>query len=281
MPLGFHVNKTILIGDKKVSRPIYENLYMAEDILRGFGLPLCAQIFVTGPRNYCKIVSDEEIAAVRKLTDAGATIIIHGAYVDVPWNGSIPSVANIKKELEISQRMGAAGVIIHLGKCDDHLAVLDRCTDGAPAGETLWLEINAAKPSDHTFETPEKIRRLFERIGSTVNGVRLGLCIDTAHLYACGVLLRDHDAAWNWIHELPGDIPTALHLNDSLAPGLGSGKDIHAPLGAGYIWQDNLDGLKVVVGWATEKNLITILERPLDRVPGDIALVQSLGGFPG
>lgn len=67
---------------------------------------------------------------------------------------------------------------------------------------------------------------------------RLGLCLDTAHLFAAGHDLRkpgDWDAILEKVHHLIGlDQILAFHLNDSRT-GLGSRVDRHAGIGQGCI----------------------------------------------
>lgn len=70
----------------------------------------------------------------------------------------------------------------------------------------------------------------------------LGICIDTAHLFAAGVDIRTPKGFKDYLHrfdELIGlDYIRCIHLNDSRQP-LGSRKDQHTGLADGYIFNDD------------------------------------------
>lgn len=283
MVFGFHVSKN--------GRPMHVALAEDMKILQDYGMKPCAQVFVSGPRTFKETLNDEEKARVREyIAETGAQIVIHGAYVDNPWNKSPGSVHNIKQELRICSQIGATGVIVHLGnKTFDTLQyVIEEVTDIEQRDVTLWLEIHAAKPNPGTFETPEKITKLFNLIKNyNTHGVRIGLCIDTAHLFACGTSLSEYNAAKQWIAGLP-DVPLMLHLNDSKSI-FKSGKDQHARLLYGNIWKKynpdsgefpiSQSGLAYLLEYAEENNIMVILERDEESLPYDIDLIHKLGYF--
>jgi len=293
--LGFHVSAH---GDLK------ENLEETEKLLTDYDFRPCAQIFVTGPQSYREIKIANK-AAIREIS-ARMPIVIHGAYVDNPWGGDSTktkgrpnAIRNIKKEMKIAREIGAVGVIVHLGAgaIDDNI-LRDVITNAADKDITLWLEINAARPAPGlTFETPKKIRELVARIQKAGAGseerdpTNIGICIDTAHLHSCGVRLHTYDQAMEWLGGLPAMredgqcgvwSPTyMLHLNDSDSE-CGSGRDIHAPLGKGNIWGNDVgpkSGLMAFCEWADKYNIMVILERHHDDIPSDLKLLHRMGVF--
>lgn len=299
MPLGIHVSKTAVRHGKKKTRLMSSALRDDMDLLREWGIANpCAQIFVSGPQNYHETLTDAEKDAVeRYVRETGIALVIHGAYVDNPWNRAHGAIHNIKQELRIAARLMATGVIVHLGAgaaSDDALgAVLTEISNldvNIIDKVTLWLEIHTAKASAATYETPEKLKRLFDRINALNLRLKIGLCIDTAHLFACGIALNTHAAAINWLdtlRELLPTVPLMLHLNDS-ASQLGSGKDAHAALGHGQLWgayhpnshlpiEDS--GLVAILGWAETNDIVTILERDDAGIMQDLALINQLGYF--
>ena len=294
--LGFHVNKTISKGGRKKTRDMATAMKTDIGVVRnwGFAKP-AAQIFVTGPRDFHKSITPEDATAIRRIVEDEAVVVIHGAYVDNPWSLSPGAVHNIKQEMIIAHEIGATGVIVHLaagassydslGQVLHDIATLP---DAVKASATLWLEIHTAKSSPATYETVEKITRLFERIGVLgLNGLRVGLCIDTAHLFACGMALDTYDKAKNWIAGLPR-VPIMMHLNDSESS-LGSGIDKHERLCCGYLWgeyhpDDGIlpfatSGLAYLLEWAESNNIVTILERDYDGADEDLALIHRMGYF--
>lgn len=272
---------------------------LEEDVeyMRGFGIAKpAAQIFVTGPQGFKETLSDNDKKDVRDwIQRTNVPVVIHGAYVDNPWNRAAGSVHNIKQELRICESLGAKGVIVHLGKGaandENFNYVLDQVSNiEQPVREktTLFLEINAAKPTANTFETPQKIRRLFERVAAVdTRGLSVGLCIDSAHLFSCGFAMDTYERTWNWLTAMPR-VPVMMHLNDSLST-LGSGVDAHGPLTKGNLWSDydpdtgrlpiEESGLMAVLDWATENNVMLILERDTDGIVNDLSLIRSLGYF--
>lgn len=120
--------------------------------------------------------------------------------------------------------------------------------------------------------------------------MQIGLCIDTAHLFACGTSFRDYNTAYTWLMDVAAvtsGAPIMMHLNDS-ASTLGSGRDQHAMLTRGNIWGDFIDGhqpitdsgLMAVLDWVEENKIVTILERHPDHVEHDLKLIADLGYSP-
>jgi endonuclease IV len=303
MPLGFHVSKTVSLQGKKHSRKMADALRegMQQLSIYGFQRPV-AQIFVSGPQSFTETLSPADKDEVGHLVrEQGLTLVIHGAYADHPWNRSPGSIHNIKQEMMIAAQIGATGVIIHLGAGaaqDENLAYcLDKIGDidtATRADTILWLEIHTAKSSRFTYETPEKIIDLFRRVKvANVHGLKIGLCIDTAHLFSCGMSLMAHQAATEWLNGVAAglaadNIPIMIHLNDS-ASTLGSGKDKHAALTLGNLWGSYNavtgvlpiaeSGLVAVLDWAERNDIVVILERDPELVIRDLALIRGCGYF--
>ncbi len=292
MPIGFHVSKNV--GNKKRSMQVAISEGM--ETLASYGFKdTCAQIFVSGPQNFKENITEEDQLHIRKfLQSTGIPLVIHGAYVDNPWNKSRGSVHNIKREMAVAANLGATGVIVHLGAgayCDENLKyVLGELADQPQSvldSTTLWLEIHTARQSEKTYETPEKLHRLVERIRGLGLRLKVGLCIDTAHLYSCGMVLDTYQAAQEWIRGLP-DIPLMLHLNDSGST-FNSGIDRHAGLTVGNIWKAyntngggipiQESGLFALLEWADSAGVVTILERDMESLPADLGLIYELGFF--
>lgn len=297
MSLGFHVSKTRTIGGKKKTVKMSEALTTDLKLLQDFGIAKpAAQIFVSGPQNFNETIDDEDKAKVRQFVmRTGLQLVIHGSYVDHPWNRAPGSVHNIKQELRIASKIGANGVVVHLGKGaadDDNLKyVLEEISnipDDIRESVILWLEIHTAKPSEFTYETPEKIQALFSRIQKiNTNGLRIGLCIDTAHVFASGFALDTYEKTKKWLEGLP-DIPLMVHLNDS-ASKFASGVDRHQLLAKGELWKAyhpekghlpvEDSGLVAILEWAEAGDLTVILERDHDGLAHDLNLIRNLGYF--
>lgn len=87
--------------------------------------------------------------------------------------------------------------------------------------------------------------RTFEQLAAMLDGVadpdRLGICVDTCHIFAAGYPLgteKDYKATMRSLDKTIGlKLVKAFHVNDSLKP-LGSRVDRHAHIGRGMIGKD-------------------------------------------
>ncbi|EON63780.1 hypothetical protein W97_03008 [Coniosporium apollinis CBS 100218] len=108
----------------------------------------------------------------------------------------------------------------------------------------------------------------FEDLADVVEKVekkeRVGVCLDTCHVFAAGYDLRSPAAFKRTLDEFDEVIGLkylrALHVNDSKAP-LGSGRDLHANIGTGCL------GLRAFWNVVNEERLVglpMVLETPID-----------------
>ncbi|MDH3591727.1 MAG: deoxyribonuclease IV, partial [Planctomycetota bacterium] len=127
---------------------------------------------------------------------------------------------------------------------------------------TILLENTAGQGTNLGFR--------FEHLATLLRNVRskrLGVCIDTCHLFASGYDVRSgkaYEAVMAELDETVGiERVRALHLNDSKHP-LGSRRDRHEHIGAGEI------------GAAAFRRLVND-----DRFAGKPGLLETPGGIDG
>lgn len=260
------------------------------------------QVFVAGPRSMTITLQDEEADELRAFLDRNRDVVVvaHGTYADFPWHGRPYPAHFIGKELALCARAGIAGLVVHLGVpgVEEVAKYLPRLVTAAaapapgggaaPRRALLYLEVPHVKPENSHYETPEKLAELFRAVRRLDPGLcRFGLCIDTAHLWSCGVDLQSFEAAEEWLSRLEAVadvIPpdrVLLHLNDSL-DARGSGVDHHAPLLGGAIWgayreRPRQSGLAAFVDYAERHGTPAILERkPLEAILDDYAVLGRL-----
>ena len=93
---------------------------------------------------------------------------------------------------------------------------------------------------------------------------RIGVCLDTCHVFAAGYDLRTPEAFKQTLDRFDKVIGIqylkALHLNDSKAP-LAAGRDLHQNLGLGFL---GLRAFHNVVNEKRFENLPIVLETPID-----------------
>ena len=152
------------------------------------------------------------------------------------------SRTSLIQSLRVGDGIGAVGVVLHPGSAKqgdvgaaikragrvirEALAESDHCQlhleDTAGAGGTLGRSF-------------EELDRLLEASGGDD---RIGLCLDSCHLYASGYDVSTTEGLRQTLDECdrtvgPGRLHS-LHLNDSMVP-LGSNRDRHAILGEGEL----------------------------------------------
>jgi deoxyribonuclease IV len=146
------------------------------------------------------------------------------------------SVAAMRNTMEVACAIGADGVVFHVGS---HLGsgfeaglervlpameqVLELCSD-----ETWLLMENSAGAGGTIGRSIGELAALHERLG---RHPRLGICLDSCHLYVSGVDVTDPAALDACLDEVDSSIGLdrlrALHINDSAAP-FASNRDRHA-----------------------------------------------------
>jgi deoxyribonuclease-4 len=119
---------------------------------------------------------------------------------------------------------------------------------------------------------------------------RLGVCLDTCHLFVAGYELRTSEGIRNTLKEFDELIGferlMLIHLNDSKGD-LGSALDRHEHIGMGKI---GIDGFRSILCDKTIKKLPMILETPIDsrrddrenlRITRVLASQEDSGQFSG
>jgi deoxyribonuclease-4 len=205
----------------------------------------CVQVFTQSPRMWRPTNhSEEAIAAFRaKRAEHGiGGVVCHALYL---CNLAAPdrtihkkSVTALRATVDAATAIGADGVIFHVGS---HLGagfraglartsralaqILERCD-----GDTWLLIENSAGTGGTIGRSLDELHTLIDRLDGHP---RLGLCLDSCHLYASGYDVTDPDRVDELVREVDDriglDRVRALHVNDSATP-LGSNRDRHADL---------------------------------------------------
>jgi len=191
------------------------------------------------------------------------------------------SIAIIREELERSSVIGARYVMTHLGssKGIDRKAAVDKVVDALNRVLDGADDLSSALLLENTAGQGATIGDTFEELAFILDGIdnpSVGVCIDTAHMFASGYDIRTAAALRKTMDELlsvidPGRIKL-IHGNDSKIA-LGDKKDRHEHIGKGKIGRD---GFKAVISHPVLKKLNMIVEIPPDEVAADIALLKRL-----
>ena len=285
-------------------------LLKAADRAREIGAT-AVQVFTDNPTAWRRrAVPPEELAQFRARLAAGGirSIAIHAPYLvnlcgadEEFWHRSVATMAH---ELVVGRDYGAQFVVMHIGshRTEERATGIERLVRGlaavleeadrqsasAPAADQgplprLVLE-NAAGTGDGIGASLEDLADILAAV--TAAGLppeRLGICLDTAHLWGAGYDVGSR----TWIDFLAEradrllgpDSVVMLHLNDSRAD-LGSRLDRHEHIGGGKMGQD---GLRDLLNHPSLGALPTFLETPgmdsgYDEINLDRARLLADGG---
>lgn len=290
--LGPHVNRYHALTSGRPS--IVKHIEAAKrEALNDAGFNImAAAIFVGGPKNREITLHPNERVELREyIARTKMCIIAHSSYSAYPWHGDPDAARYILEELKVCQESGITGLVIHLPKLpvSEVMKYIDRLFNHETPDVKIYFETPAVKPTESYYETPLKLATLFSAIRTKLdpNLDKFGLCIDSAHLWTCGIDLQSYDAAAAWLQDLESKsaiIPPKsimFHLNDSLKL-RGVGPDTHANLAVGKIWEkysDNIEksGLRAFTDYAQRHESIVILERkPKEALKKDYLILRRL-----
>ena len=191
------------------------------------------------------------------------------------------SVAALVNTVEVACGIDADGVVFHVGShlgagfeagLDRALPALEQAVERC--SETTWLLIeNSAGAGGTIGRSIEELAVLVERLD---RHPRVGVCLDSCHLWVSGIDVTDPDALDATLAELDDVVGLerlrAVHVNDA-RDALGSNRDRHANIGEGELG----DGLAVFLGHPRLQGLPAVLEVPgRDGKGPDAEEVQKL-----
>ena len=189
------------------------------------------------------------------------------------------SIRLIREDLKRGSLLGAKYTMTHLGSAKE----LDKETANKMVVENL------KKVFDKNYETQLLIEisagagniigSAFEDLAYFIDELKnynIGICLDTAHMFASGYDLRDEElvkATFDKFEKTVGlKYLKLFHLNDSKV-GLGERKDRHEHIGDGKI---GLEGFRAII---SEKRLWPfnmICETESDKVAEDIKILKKI-----
>jgi deoxyribonuclease-4 len=248
------------------------------------------QIFSRNPRGWAfKELLEEDVSAFRYKLKKSA---IGPAIAHMPY---LPNLASPKHEIYVRsaktleaelERCGILGVsylVTHLGS---HLgegkeggmrriiAAVKRALYTVDNQTTILLE-TTARSKNSIGGSFEDLREILD----SVNNPRLGICLDTCHIFVAGYEVRTAEGLAETMEQFKEDVGLRylklVHLNDSRGC-LGSGLDRHQHIGLGEI---GLAGFRTILQHRDIRSLPLILETPVDENRGDrenLQLVRAL-----
>jgi deoxyribonuclease IV len=231
------------------------------------------QLFAQSPRAWrFPEHAEDDLARFReRRAELGlAAVLVHALYL---VNLAAPddeiyrkSVETMRSTMRAACAIRADGVVFHVGS---HLgsgfeAGLERAIPAlrqvlAECSDTTWLLLeNSAGAGGTIGRSLDELATLVEALD---HHPRLGVCLDSCHLYVSGIDVTDRAVLDGALAELDGRIGLerlrALHVNDAAAP-LGSNRDRHANVLEGELGEE----LGVFLSHPSLQGLPAVMEVP-------------------
>ena len=249
------------------------------------------QMFTRNPNQWkFKPIPNETVTAfLEKRRSSGfARIVDHMPYLP---NLASPEKSTMKisrytldEEIKRCDALGIDYLVVHLGS---HLGkgaavgianIADACNqaiEGSEGKTTILLE-NMAGQKNSVGARFEEIRGILDRVGESG---RVGVCLDSCHLYAAGFDIGSDEAVKNTLglfDEVVGlEKLKVVHLNDSKGT-LGSRLDRHENIGKGKIGRK---GIRAFLQYPGVQERPLVMETPYEDVrtmKTSIKLVRTL-----
>lgn len=174
-------------------------------------------------------------------------------------------------ELERCELLGLDRLNFHPGS---HLREIseDECMDKISESINIALDKTASVKAiiENTAGQGSNLGYTFEQLAQIIDKVedksRIGICIDTCHMFVAGYDIRtreSYDKVWSSFGDIVGfEYLMGMHINDSKPP-LGSKKDRHHSIGQGEI---GLDAFKYIMNDDRMDDIPLILETIDDTI---------------
>jgi deoxyribonuclease-4 len=207
------------------------------------------QIFTKQPNRWAEptLAAEECAAYAAALADTSASATVsHDSYL---INLASPdptlrkrSIASFEAELARCEALRIHCLVSHPGNyMDDRASGIARNADGIAEalervqGDTILCLEATAGTGTVLGSSFEELAEIIQRIPAQLR-VRVGVCVDTCHIYSAGYdLVNEYDAVWQRFDDALGlESLRVLHLNDSKTP-FGSRRDRHELIAEGSL----------------------------------------------
>ncbi len=233
------------------------------------------QIFNQNPRQWKgRVYTDEEVAAYHEAMKGSVVeeLVIHAVYL-LNCASEDPeirdkSLASLIVALNAGAQLKAKGVVLHPGSALKNGGSVEEALKraGKVIKEALAESEQCPLLLEDTAGAGGTLGRSFEELATMIEvaggGKRLGVCLDSCHLFASGYDVRTRESLGTVIDEFDKVVGIerlrALHVNDSMT-GLGSNRDRHTNLGDGEI---GVEGMIAFLSEPRFEGLPVIFEGP-------------------
>lgn len=240
-----------------------------------------------------RAVVDFEEACRAHGIDRAAQVLPHGSYLVNLANPDDAkrqrSYAALLDDLRRCEALGIALYNLHpgstVGACSrEHAVALVAAGINRAVAETRGVTIVLENMAGQRNVIGSRFEELAAIIGGVAEKSRVGVCLDTCHLFAAGYDIRTAGAFEGVMQEFDRVVGArylrGVHLNDSKGA-LGSGLDRHEKIGRGRI---GIEAFRFVMQSDRFRGIPMVLETPLGpgedhtAYAGEIGLLRSLCG---
>lgn len=172
------------------------------------------------------------------------------------------SMEGVRLELAITSALEIEQVVVHsgYGSIETLKKSLDEVLADYRGSTRLLLEVSAGQKGSRGANVEELVSIMEE-----FKSEKLGICLDTCHLFAAGFDVSNEKVFKNVLNGI-GKKLGAIHLNDSKGD-LGSHLDRHEHIGQGKI---GMDGFRKIIKLMRDIRVPKVLETPeRDEMTGD------------
>ena len=246
------------------------------------------QIFNQSPRMWRPTAYDEDDFESFRAALAGSgigAVLIHAVYLlncaseDKELRDK--SLASLKLALRDGDALGAHAVVLHAGSAKTGKVGPAIKRAGKVIREALAETDRCPLHLENTAGAGGTLGRSFDLLDAAGGDERLGICLDSCHLYASGYDVKTPQGLSETLDECDRAVGLgrlrSLHLNDSMVP-LGANRDRHAVLGQGELGES---GCATFLAEPRFRDLPCLLETGRDGgapAAEDVALAKKLRG---
>ena len=264
----------------------------------------CLQVFTRNINRWDVSPLDPADAAAfrRAVREAGLRLVIaHDSYLINPAAADETlrrkSIAGLVTELERADALGIPWVVAHPGAAGDQPldVAVARAADGIAAALAATKHLAAGVLIETTAGQGSCLGASFAEIGTMLERIdaipglerRVGVCLDTCHVFAAGYALAPQAALDATLREFDECIGlarlVAIHANDSKKD-RGSRVDRHEAIGKGKIGRE---AFRLIINHPRLRGIPMVLETPKEDAQGvmtpaqdraNLALLRRLAG---
>ena len=232
------------------------------------------QFFVSSPRSWAwkeRTEQEKDLFRKKRKQTGISPVIVHSSYLfnlaSADEKLKRKSINGVIKELKLCEELNIDYYVIHAGKSKglDEKQAIKNIIDSMRSifseidlKHTTFLYETLAGQKGEIGKTTDELLMLIEPF----SGKRIGVCIDTCHIYSAGYRINTEEGFYAYREELKEKIGLekvkVVHCNDSKTP-FNSHKDRHQNIGEGSI---GLKGFELFINDEYFSNLPFILETP-------------------